>query len=569
MSERRAILIAPFALCVVISTAAAQPRSAESTSTGAPSSDFWGVPASGPHDFVGADACKRCHTTPSPESDGWALMTEYETWRLHDKHYQAYAVLKNERSQRIGKLMGVAEIDRDVRCLACHSALPVNELNADQQGLAATSLILDERIKVDHGVGCEGCHGPAGRTKKMEIGWLLEHAALEPRTPLWRAETAEVKFEKFGFWDVRNPVTQSKICASCHIGNVEQGKIVTHEMYAAGHPPLPAFELSSFIAQMPRHWRYTDEKSDKALKRFLTDTNTSFDPDQCEVTRRVLVGSLISLSESLKLNADLIDEGVKSPVQKPQHPELSGFACYACHHELQTPSWRQLRPLRTAPGRPLVHEWPMTIAGIAAEVAGASDEDFNSHLKPVFKALDQQAFGDPDSLREASRVAAKWLEGLASDVQQKGVTTEVARNVLKNLAKYGSEHTLDYESARQLVWALERVDSDIRSHQAGPAVADPSAPKRPAPRPWDRWLADVPDPDPFQSILKELNRTGGSGWLVLDLRTGRKATQTIRDETRDTTEVELSMTLPAVSGYQPEEFRKACAALSAAIAGEK
>ena len=26
-------------------------------------------------------------------------------------------------------------------------------------------------------------------------------------------------------------------------------------MYAAGHPPLPPFELATFLARMPRHWQ--------------------------------------------------------------------------------------------------------------------------------------------------------------------------------------------------------------------------------------------------------------------------------------------------------------------------
>ena len=60
--------------------------------------------------------------------------------------------------------------------------------------------------------------------------------------------------------DVRNPVRRAEQCFSCHIGNVEEGKLVTHAMYAAGHPPLPSIEIESFAKQMPRHWRYLDEK---------------------------------------------------------------------------------------------------------------------------------------------------------------------------------------------------------------------------------------------------------------------------------------------------------------------
>ena len=60
--------------------------------------------------------------------------------------------------------------------------------------------------------------------------------------------------------DVRNPIVRAEQCFGCHIGNAAEGKIITHEMYAAGHPPLPNIEIESYVAQLPRHWRYLDEK---------------------------------------------------------------------------------------------------------------------------------------------------------------------------------------------------------------------------------------------------------------------------------------------------------------------
>ncbi len=42
---------------------------------------------------------------------------------------------------------------------------------------------------------------------------------------------------------------------SCHVGNATQGKVVTHPMFAAGHPPLPPIEVASFSKNEPQHWR--------------------------------------------------------------------------------------------------------------------------------------------------------------------------------------------------------------------------------------------------------------------------------------------------------------------------
>jgi len=43
---------------------------------------------------------------------------------------------------------------------------------------------------------------------------------------------------------------------SCHVGTPE--KRVDHEMIAAGHPDL-TFELDTFSAVMPRHWKFPSE----------------------------------------------------------------------------------------------------------------------------------------------------------------------------------------------------------------------------------------------------------------------------------------------------------------------
>src|SRR5207248_334113 len=51
--------------------------------------------------------------------------------------------------------------------------------------------------------------------------------------------------------------------------NVKEGKIVTHEMYAAGHPPLPGIEIATFGDALPRHWETLTEKIKKRGDKFF------------------------------------------------------------------------------------------------------------------------------------------------------------------------------------------------------------------------------------------------------------------------------------------------------------
>ena len=45
---------------------------------------------------------------------------------------------------------------------------------------------------------------------------------------------------------MRNPARRAERCTSCHVGSESEGRFVTHEMYAAGHPPLPPVEVMAF-----------------------------------------------------------------------------------------------------------------------------------------------------------------------------------------------------------------------------------------------------------------------------------------------------------------------------------
>ncbi len=58
--------------------------------------------------------------------------------------------------------------------------------------------------------------------------------------------------------DTRNVIDRTNLCLECHLGTKE--KFVDHEMIAAGHPDL-YFELDSFSAVMPRHWKVPRESA--------------------------------------------------------------------------------------------------------------------------------------------------------------------------------------------------------------------------------------------------------------------------------------------------------------------
>src|ERR1700747_818130 len=68
------------------------------------------------------------------------------------------------------------------------------------------------------------------------------------RTRTWAHE----KSVALGMNDTRDVIQRTGKCLECHLGT--KNRFVDHEMIAAGHPDL-YFELDSFSAVMPRHWK--------------------------------------------------------------------------------------------------------------------------------------------------------------------------------------------------------------------------------------------------------------------------------------------------------------------------
>src|SRR5262249_38286090 len=160
----------------------------------------------------------------------------------------------------------------------------------------------------------------------------------DPHTnPTWRQVTPNGKREK-GQMDVRDPVVRAAICASCHIGNLDEGKFVTHEMYAAGHPPLPPLEVMSFSRDQKAHYKLARELpylKDLAEKDIANNTDNAWKlfhfrgyKIESQPARQVAVGAIVSLKAQMDL---LIGPAGQESTSK-NGLDFAHFNCAACHH---------------------------------------------------------------------------------------------------------------------------------------------------------------------------------------------------------------------------------------------
>src|SRR6266478_1174570 len=120
---------------------------------------------------------------------------------------------------KIARELKLTKAEASERCLTCHAV----NVPAAARG---------PKFDITDGVFCDACHGPAEK-------WLEAHAEKG-----WTHEQSV----KLGMYDTKNFLLRSEKCVSCHLS-------IDQELVAAGHPDLLAFELATFSANMPPHWR--------------------------------------------------------------------------------------------------------------------------------------------------------------------------------------------------------------------------------------------------------------------------------------------------------------------------
>jgi hypothetical protein len=457
--------------------------------------------------YQSATECKKCHTRPSSadvleQSGPFVLLTEYAIWKTHDKHAQAYAVLLGPRGQAMEKILHQKVTDLATGCMNCHAM-------SSQFGPRK-----DDEID---GVSCCGCHGPSR-------DWIDVHThADDPKQ--WRLLSPEKKAEK-GFRDVRDPEVKATMCMSCHVGNADEGKVVTHAMFAAGHPPLPPIEIATFTRNEPQHWRDAKDVPLFQEGSELLRTNAEqmrkyyhLETVPHERTQLALIGGLVALRETMKLAADRSNLKTEGPARlwpelllgkdAPRADDVAKLRelaverwpdiamahsdCYGCHHELRYPGFRQERGfgyhlagrpvIRTTPGRPTLRDWPLALLEPGIHLAGKPENNatLEKDLGDLAKTSDARPFGDPLRIRKDAGALMAWSDRVILELRNPArYDKESTRQLLLVLCKLYNRPSADgtvplpaYETARQIASVIEVLHQELTGRGPGnPEVAE-------------------------------------------------------------------------------------------------
>jgi len=386
-----------------------------------------------PVKYIGPGSCAAtsCHGSVKPIAGSRILQNEYSTWIIQDKHSRAYQALTGDVGERMARILKLgAKAEESPKCLVCHALYTTPE----QRG---------RPFEISEGVTCENCHGPAS-------AWLGPHTMRS-----WPHE----KSVALGMQDTRDVIHRTEKCLECHLGT--RNKFVDHEMIAAGHPDL-YFELDSFSAVMPRHWKVPRESE---------PGKPAEDPAWVGV-REWCTGQAVQLRAALeRLTWRAKNERFD---KKDVWPEYSELSCFACHHALgpAKDSWRQEHGyVGRRPGDPAWNSSRYAVFRLLAkQIDSASGQELDRQLLIV---SDEMSKLNPDRnvVGSAASVAVPLVQHIAERLATMQYDQAVALRLLQRIPDDAENIALaDERAAEQAVMAMDSLYIAY-SREAKPANA--------------------------------------------------------------------------------------------------
>lgn len=371
------------------------------------------LPYHSPNQTLGTVTCASslCHGAIKLWKDSPVLQNEYVTFTRTDKHTRAYKVLLNARSQKIAKNLGLKQPAHESKiCLDCHGHfVPV-----DRRG---------ERFKMEEGITCESCHGPAEK-------WIKSH--VNPvKDPVEHHATNIAN----GLYPTSDATARAKLCLGCHFGNKD--KLVTHRIMGAGHPRM-SFELDTFTEIAPKH--------------FVVDKDYGERKQIWDGVKTWAIGQALAVSETMDILSD--DKRGRDGL----FPELVLFDCHACHHAMSDGRWKPKTVFGPSASPGLVRLNDSNMIMLRA-IAASLDGQLGERVREQVQKLNRAVAGEGDPKAEAAQL--KKLAGeLVPVISKTEFTAPKVKKILAALVDDGlAGHYSDYAAAEQATMAIASVSS--------------------------------------------------------------------------------------------------------------
>jgi hypothetical protein len=246
--------------------------------------------------------------------------------------------------------------------------------------------------------------------------------------------------------DTRNVIHRTEKCLECHLGT--RSKFVDHEMIAAGHPDL-YFELDSFSAVMPRHWKTPRESEPGKPGEDATWAGV----------REWSAGQAVQLRAAMeRLTWRAKNERFD---KKDVWPEYSEHSCFACHHALgpAKDSWRQEHGyVGRRPGDPPWNSSRYAVFRLLAkQIDSANAQDLDRQLLAVSSEM-SKLNPDRNTVASAASAAAPVAQRIAERLATMQYDQSIALRMLHCISDDAENIALaDERAAEQAAMAMDSL----------------------------------------------------------------------------------------------------------------
>ena len=241
--------------------------------------------------------------------------------------------------------------------------------------------------------------------------------------PSWLTSLPSTKLVK-GFYDLENSALAARVCLSCHFGNPEESKWITHEMYAAGHPPLPPLDLGKFLDETSnKHWMTLEEKSSR-LATLKSPIDEQLEDDRVKYLRNHLTTDNPDLKQTIQTHFrktqqsrigqwtanlnyhDLLDQQAHAATI---WGDYALYDCAGCHQTLYKKIRGTVGSSGRVPGRvPGRPQGPLWTKRLLSSPGESQFKQLLTLQDLIEEALNAKPFGDRGKIQSA-------IEGSASD----------------------------------------------------------------------------------------------------------------------------------------------------------
>ncbi|MCH8044173.1 MAG: hypothetical protein IID44_10700 [Planctomycetes bacterium] len=437
-------------------------------------------------------AASACHGSVQPDRQLYNLNSsnigrnEFIVWLEQDPHAGAFETLSNKTSLQMFERLGVMQSGKVTaperyrvllrRCVACHSP----DLHDDLGEKEIAAKLSGPNPLVGEGVGCEACHGAAKE-------WRARHYKRD-----WD-DLDTAASVRLGMVDTANLMVRARRCAQCHVGG--PGLDVDHDLIAAGHPALK-FELAGYLDRLPKHWNDTRERKGRKSHELQLWAAGQLAASEASLH---LLETRAAAAEERRAGSSLA--------------ELAEYNCYACHHDLGTPSWRQQRGYTNRrPGAMPWSNWAHAMPRLLAE--HAKTDEFTTLLNDLQNTMESGPAPNAAKVRQQAAAARLALCRLMNATERTGIDPTRLQQSLAGLAAPNRRSAVvaDWDTATQFYLALVAADVSYRDDRGGdPDPQDAAITARLLElRERLRFPRQTDSPADFRGTLKDTLKDGSS-----------------------------------------------------------